>query len=163
MQNRDKHSWPLDADYTWREVMFLLTGKSKEGGSLSLEITKHETVVQSESLIKGEHGPLIWIHFGVSDTESWRSQGDSQKNCEVPFGAAYGHRRWSREGKKLAMLRSISEFRWSQLGDPSGYWWPPTYSTWTPTIASFSFSVFAQFTIFSSFFGSWTSGAILRP
>jgi hypothetical protein len=38
--------------------------------------------------------------------------------------------------------------------DPGGYWWPPTYSTWTPTIASFSFSVFAQFTIFSSFFGS---------
>jgi hypothetical protein len=26
--------------------------------------------------------------------------------------------------------------------DPGGYWWPPTYSTWTPTIASFSFSVF---------------------
>jgi hypothetical protein len=27
--------------------------------------------------------------------------------------------------------------------DPGGYWWPPTYSTWTPTIASFSFSVSA--------------------
>jgi hypothetical protein len=37
--------------------------------------------------------------------------------------------------------------------DPGGYWWPPTYSTWTPTIASFSFLVFAQFTIFSSFLG----------
>jgi hypothetical protein len=37
--------------------------------------------------------------------------------------------------------------------DPGGYWWPPTYSTWTPTIASFSFSVSAQFTIFSSFSG----------
>jgi hypothetical protein len=38
--------------------------------------------------------------------------------------------------------------------DPSGYWWPPTYSTWTPTIISFSFSIsliVAQFTIFGSF------------
>jgi pentatricopeptide repeat protein len=37
--------------------------------------------------------------------------------------------------------------------DPGGYWWPPTYSTWTHTIVSFSFSVsliVAQFTIFSS-------------
>ena len=35
--------------------------------------------------------------------------------------------------------------------DPRGYWWPPTYSTWTPTIVSFSFPVsliIAQFTIF---------------
>jgi hypothetical protein len=47
--------------------------------------------------------------------------------------------------------------------DPGGYWWPPTYSTWTLTIASFSFLVFAQFTILNSFFGSRTSGAILRP
>jgi hypothetical protein len=37
--------------------------------------------------------------------------------------------------------------------DPGGDWWPPTYSTWTPTIASFIFSVSAQFTIFSSFSG----------
>jgi hypothetical protein len=37
--------------------------------------------------------------------------------------------------------------------DPGGYWCPPTYSTWTPTIASFSFSVSTQFTIFSSFSG----------
>ena len=38
--------------------------------------------------------------------------------------------------------------------DLGGYWWPPTYSTWTPTIVSFSFSVsltVAQFTIFGSF------------
>jgi hypothetical protein len=41
----------------------------------------------------------------------------------------------------------------SKYTDPGGYWWPPTYSTWTPTIASFSFSVSAQFTIFSSFSG----------
>jgi len=31
------------------------------------------------------------------------------------------------------LLRSIS--------DPSGYWWPPSKSTWTPTIVSFSISV----------------------
>jgi hypothetical protein len=34
--------------------------------------------------------------------------------------------------------------------DPGGYWWPPTYSTWTHTIFSFIFSVsliVAQFTI----------------
>jgi hypothetical protein len=40
--------------------------------------------------------------------------------------------------------------------DPGGYWWPPTYSTWIPTIVSFSFSVsliVAQFTIFGSFLG----------
>ena len=38
--------------------------------------------------------------------------------------------------------------------DPSGYWWPPANSTWTPTITSFNFSVsliVAQCTIFSSF------------
>jgi hypothetical protein len=28
---------------------------------------------------------------------------------EAPFGAACGHRWWSREGKKLAVLSSISE------------------------------------------------------
>ena len=38
--------------------------------------------------------------------------------------------------------------------DPGGYWWPPAYSTWTPTIFSFNFPVsliVAQFTIFGSF------------
>jgi hypothetical protein len=35
----------LDADYTWREVSFSLTGKSKEGGALSFEIVKHETTI----------------------------------------------------------------------------------------------------------------------
>ena len=38
--------------------------------------------------------------------------------------------------------------------DPGGYWWTPSYSTWIPTIVSFSFSVsliVAQFTIFGSF------------
>ena len=42
----------------------------------------------------------------------------------------------------------------SCMHDPGGYWWPPAYSTWTPTIVSFSFSVsliVAQFTIFGSF------------
>ena len=41
----------------------------------------------------------------------------------------------------------------SDSSDPRGYWWPPTYSTWTPTIISFSFLVsliVAQFTIFGS-------------
>ena len=38
--------------------------------------------------------------------------------------------------------------------DPGGYLWPPTYSSWTPTIVSFSFPVsliIEQFTIFCSF------------
>jgi hypothetical protein len=30
---------------------------------------------------------------------------------EAPFGVACGHRQWSREGKKLAVLSSISESR----------------------------------------------------
>ena len=34
-----------------------------------------------------------------------------------------------------------------------GYWWPPTYSIWTPTINSCSFSHLAQLTIFSRFSG----------
>ena len=41
-----------------------------------------------------------------------------------------------------------------KVNDPGGYWWPLTYSSWTPTIVSFSFLVsliIAQFTIFSSF------------
>ena len=40
--------------------------------------------------------------------------------------------------------------------DPGGYWWPPTYSSWTPTTISFSFPVsliVAQFTILGSFRG----------
>jgi len=40
--------------------------------------------------------------------------------------------------------------------DPGGYWWPPTKSTWTPTIISLSFSIsliVAQFTIFNNFLG----------
>ena len=37
------------------------------------------------------------------------------------------------------------------LNDLGGYWWPPTYSTWGPTIFSFSFSVSAQLTTFSIF------------
>ena len=40
-----------------------------------------------------------------------------------------------------------------KLPDPGGYLWSPTYSTWGPTIFSFSFSVSAQLTIFSSFLG----------
>ena len=38
--------------------------------------------------------------------------------------------------------------------DPGEYWWPRTYSTWTPTIVSFCFLVsliVGQFTIFGSF------------
>ena len=35
--------------------------------------------------------------------------------------------------------------------DPGRYWWSPAYSTWGPTIFSFSFSVSAQLTIFSIF------------
>ena len=38
--------------------------------------------------------------------------------------------------------------------DQGGYWWPPTYSTWTPTIFFFSFPIsliVAQFTIFGNF------------
>jgi hypothetical protein len=38
--------------------------------------------------------------------------------------------------------------------DPGGYWWPPAYSTWTPTTVSFSVSlIVAQFTIFGNFLG----------
>ena len=41
-------------------------------------------------------------------------------------------------------------------GDPGGYWWPPAYSTWTPTIVSFNFLVsliVAQLTFYGSFLG----------
>ena len=31
--------------------------------------------------------------------------------------------------------------------DPSGYWWPPTYSTWTPTTVSFNFFSFLNCSI----------------
>ena len=40
--------------------------------------------------------------------------------------------------------------------DLGGCWWPPAYSTWTPTTVSLSFSVsliVAQLSIFGSFFG----------
>jgi hypothetical protein len=32
---------------------------------------------------------------------------------EVPFGTAYGHRRWSREGKESVQISSILGFRGS--------------------------------------------------
>jgi len=42
------------------------------------------------------------------------------------------------------------------IDDLGGFWWPPTYFTWTPTTVSFNFLVsliVAQFTIFGSFLG----------
>ena len=48
----------------------------------------------------------------------------------------------------------LGDYITSTQVDPSGYWWPPTYSTCIPTIVSFSFSVsliVAQFTIFGRF------------
>ena len=44
--------------------------------------------------------------------------------------------------------------------DPGGYWWPPAYSTYGPTIVSF---IFFTTYYFQQFFGSWTSEAILKP
>jgi hypothetical protein len=32
---------------------------------------------------KGEHGPLIWLHFVFSDTRSWRSQWDSRQKWKI--------------------------------------------------------------------------------
>jgi hypothetical protein len=58
--------------------------------------------------------------------------------------------RW--EEVSMNFITGLPKFEGKSV-DPGGYWWPPTYSTWTPTIASFSFSVSAQFTIFSSFSG----------
>ena len=55
----------------------------------------------------------------------------------------------------LAFVLALRDVGWVCVtpADPGGYWWPPAYSTWGPTIASFSFSVLAQLTIFSSFSG----------
>jgi hypothetical protein len=36
---------PLDVEYTWKEVSISLTGNSKEGGALSFEIAKRETMI----------------------------------------------------------------------------------------------------------------------
>jgi hypothetical protein len=70
----------------------------------------------SRSFITG-----ITMRSGLSD--HWRSRplirlDEVHKfvKYEAPFGAAYGHRRWSREGKKLVVLSSISESRRSLLG-----------------------------------------------
>jgi hypothetical protein len=75
---------PLNADYTWKEVNFSLNGKSNKGGSLSFEIAKRETTIQSKSLIKGERGPLIWLHFEVSNTRCWESQETSHQDPQSP-------------------------------------------------------------------------------
>ena len=57
--------------------------------------------------------------------------------------------------KESSFLQFFTEFASSKsCFDPGGYWWPPTYSTWTPTIVSFNFLVsliVAQFTVFGSF------------
>jgi hypothetical protein len=72
------------------------------------------TGVEESHLITTDGGPLIWLHFVVSDTGSWRSQRHSWQECrnvklhEAPFGAACGHRQWSPEGKELAELSSYS-------------------------------------------------------
>jgi len=60
---------------------------------------------------------------------------------------------YKRDKRLLVIQVDIGGHLPSPLGPPP-YWWPPTKSTWTPTIVSFSFSVrliLAQFTIFSSF------------
>jgi hypothetical protein len=49
-----------------------------------LKSQKRETTIQSESLIKGECGPLIWLHFGVSDTGCWESQETSHQDPQSP-------------------------------------------------------------------------------
>jgi hypothetical protein len=36
---------------------------------------------------------------------------------EAPFGTAYGHRRWSREGKESVQISSSSGFRGLRLGE----------------------------------------------
>ena len=45
----------------------------------------------------------------------------------------------------LSMARVPAYVKYSMVSltvhDPGGYWWPPTYSTWTPTIVSFSFPI----------------------
>ena len=53
----------------------------------------------------------------------------------IPFRCLMCHRTrhlWEHCPFRLRIHRS---------GDPGGYWWPPAYSTWAPTIFSFSFSV----------------------
>jgi hypothetical protein len=77
MRNRDNNPDRWMQTTRGERSSFSLTGKSKEGGALSFEIVKHKITIQSESLIKGKRGPLIWLHFRVSDTGSWRSQGSN--------------------------------------------------------------------------------------
>jgi hypothetical protein len=64
----------------------------------------------------------IAIRSGPSDL--WRFQPSIRLDevyklmkYEVPFGTAYGHRRWSREGKESVQISSISGFRGSRLGE----------------------------------------------
>ena len=40
----------------------------------------------------------------LSNSRYAKSRNDEMRNCETPFGAAYGHHWWSREGKKLVEL-----------------------------------------------------------
>jgi hypothetical protein len=67
-----------------------------------------------------------------------------------------GEEKWDTTLGKFLLAIIQSSFCNLFVGDPGGYWWPPTNSTWTHTIVSFIFSVsliVAQFTTFSSFSG----------
>jgi hypothetical protein len=63
----------------------------------------------------------IAIRSGPSDL--WRFQPSIRLDevhkltkYEVPFGTAYGHHQWSREGKESVQISSISEFQGSGHG-----------------------------------------------
>jgi hypothetical protein len=70
-----------------------------------VEIVKHETTIQSESLIKRKREPLIWLHFQSFGDRNLECRDPSSQECQNAkrlFGVGYGHRRWLCEGKELA-------------------------------------------------------------
>ena len=54
---------------------------------------------------------------------------------------------------RMSSSKCASSPSTSSKGDPGGYWWPPTYSTWTPPLFLSVFLIVEQFIIFGSFFG----------
>jgi hypothetical protein len=91
----------------WRKKLAVLSSISK---------SRRSRLGESRPFITGIMICEIAMRSGPSD--HWRSRPLIRLDevykftkYEAPFGAACGHCRWSREGKKLAVLSFISESR----------------------------------------------------
>jgi hypothetical protein len=96
----------------WRKKLAVLSSISESWGS---RVGVSRTFITGITICK--------IAMRSRPSDHWRSRllirldkVHMFAKYEAPFGAACGHHQWSREGKKLAVLSSISKSQRSRLG-----------------------------------------------